>query len=409
MVIRCDDDSDYKVYDTGFVADSSSHPHTYQPPGTYSGWDSIARTYRASEPLEYGKHHHWHVAYRYSNGEWSPGSADYPDPHQEFFTVLVTSTRNLGERYVPGEPFDVCLTSEYTGTLTALGIEETIPNGWTFDSVGRDNPPPVYPSSGATGTLSLAWVTPPPSPVDFCYTLLVPPYSGGDESISGEVFYRIGSGSEERTPVLPSPAFISECSYHSGDYNPSDWTFSLSELLRIIQIYNVKAYHCDPAGEDGYNPDTGDQTCSPHDSDYNPANWKISLSELLRAIRLYNIGGYHCDLQWEDGYRIGAPEKSSMGIAAEENLEAHHSAWAYQPWADLTVSVQIEYEGSLKALGMEVDLPRGWTFVSASGSDAPPVVPAGGSTGTLEFAWISAPVTPVEFTYTVHVPLRRLR
>lgn len=95
---------------------------------------------------------------------------------------------------------------------------------------------------------------------------------------------------------------------------------------------------------------------------------------------------------------------SIMGIASEETLEAYHSAWDYHPGSDLTVSVQITYEGSLKALGMEVDLPPGWTFVSAAGSNTPPVVPSGGEMGTIEFAWINAPASPVEFTYTVHVP-----
>jgi hypothetical protein len=93
-----------------------------------------------------------------------------------------------------------------------------------------------------------------------------------------------------------------------------------------------------------------------------------------------------------------------MGIAADETLEAYHRAWDYQPGSDLTVSVQIMYEGALKALGLEVDLPPGWTFVSADGTDAPPVVPLGGESGTIAFAWLTPPASPVEFTYTVHVP-----
>ncbi|RLC11273.1 MAG: hypothetical protein DRI57_19170, partial [Deltaproteobacteria bacterium] len=43
--------------------------------------------------------------------------------------------------------------------------------------------------------------------------------------------------------------------YHSADYNPPDCKVTLSELLRVIQLYNKGAYHCDPDGEeDKYAP-----------------------------------------------------------------------------------------------------------------------------------------------------------
>lgn len=76
-----------------------------------------------------------------------------------------------------------------------------------------------------------------------------------------------------------------------------DFIVSLSELLRVIQLYNVNGLHCAEAPgdtEDGYVSGTGlNHDCAPHDSDYNPQNWVISLTELLRAIQLYNAAGYH--------------------------------------------------------------------------------------------------------------------
>ncbi len=90
---------------------------------------------------------------------------------------------------------------------------------------------------------------------------------------------------------------------HNADYNPMDHKINLSELLRVIQLYNNNAYHCAPDGEDGYAPGDGDdKTCTPHDSDYNPQDWRISLSELLRAIQLYNSDGYHVDENSEDRF-----------------------------------------------------------------------------------------------------------
>jgi len=93
---------------------------------------------------------------------------------------------------------------------------------------------------------------------------------------------------------------------HTADQN-GDNRINLSELLRVIQLYNSGGYHCDAAGEDGYAPGPGDQTCAPHGSDYNPQDWLIGLSELLRIIQFYNSGGYHyCpEDATEDGFCTG--------------------------------------------------------------------------------------------------------
>lgn len=94
--------------------------------------------------------------------------------------------------------------------------------------------------------------------------------------------------------------------YHSADYNPANYQISLTELLRIIQLYNSDSYHCgDPETEDGYGVETGNLTCTPHDSDYNPQNWRIGLSELLRVIQFYNASGYHEEPGEEDGFASG--------------------------------------------------------------------------------------------------------
>ncbi len=97
---------------------------------------------------------------------------------------------------------------------------------------------------------------------------------------------------------------------HSVDQNGNN-IVSLSELLRVIQFYNIGGLSCaatPDATEDGYLTGNGGTfTCTPHDTDYLPQNWIISLSELLRNIQFYNIGGYnYCPLDGtEDGYCPG--------------------------------------------------------------------------------------------------------
>ncbi|MCX8064603.1 MAG: hypothetical protein N3G21_05455 [Candidatus Hydrogenedentes bacterium] len=85
--------------------------------------------------------------------------------------------------------------------------------------------------------------------------------------------------------------------YHSADTN-RNWKIELGELLRVIQFFNAGGYHCALSqSEDGYMPgdDLSLRMCKPHLSDYSPQDWKIQLTELLRLIQFFNIGGYMRD------------------------------------------------------------------------------------------------------------------
>lgn len=83
--------------------------------------------------------------------------------------------------------------------------------------------------------------------------------------------------------------------YHSADTD-RDNKVSLAELLRGIQLYNIGSYGCNDAMEDGYEPGGEGAvvlgTCYPHDGDYAPADFSFSLSELLRMIQFFNVGEY---------------------------------------------------------------------------------------------------------------------
>jgi len=93
---------------------------------------------------------------------------------------------------------------------------------------------------------------------------------------------------------------------HKADQD-GDWSISLPELLRIIQLYNIGSYHCDSGSGDGYSPGPGDTACDPHDGDYSPVDWKISFTELLRVIQFYNspYAVYHVLEGTEDGFAPG--------------------------------------------------------------------------------------------------------
>lgn len=113
------------------------------------------------------------------------------------------------------------------------------------------------------------------------------------------------------TTIVSEPIIIEVTrGQHSADTN-EDHRVSLSELLRVIQFHSTGGLHCAETSEDGFAPGPGDTTqCAPHDGDYAPLDWTIDLSELLRLVQLYNQGGYHAcpasDPATEDGFCVGA-------------------------------------------------------------------------------------------------------
>ena len=91
---------------------------------------------------------------------------------------------------------------------------------------------------------------------------------------------------------------------HSADYTPPFGEITLTELLRLIQFYNVGGYECSGEGEDGFT--AGGTLCvgNYHDGDYSPADGRFSLGEVLRLIQFFNAGAYAVDCSGsEDGFR----------------------------------------------------------------------------------------------------------
>jgi hypothetical protein len=128
---------------------------------------------------------------------------------------------------------------------------------------------------------------------------------------------------------------------HSADRSGCG-AISLSELLRVVQLFSLGTYTCAPDAEDGYTPiaslnssavagfpdpatlmteglkspkgsegegEGEPEPCTRHTADYADPAWHITLPELLRMVQLYNAGAYHpcpdADPATEDGYCIG--------------------------------------------------------------------------------------------------------
>ena len=102
--------------------------------------------------------------------------------------------------YVPGQPVEVMVSLNFAsvGSITALGLTEILPPGWTFQSMGNlvaGLLPTVTPQPGAQDEIGFAWITIPPEfPFQFSYYLLPPEDSAGSQSLSGQGEYRLTGG-----------------------------------------------------------------------------------------------------------------------------------------------------------------------------------------------------------------------
>jgi hypothetical protein len=98
--------------------------------------------------------------------------------------------------------------------------------------------------------------------------------------------------------------FMPTGEYHSADMDMNN-EVSMPELLRVIQLFNTKSgkYICDPATEDGYasGDDAAMRTCLQHSADSDD-DWTFSLSELLRVIQFWSLGGYHKATPADEGF-----------------------------------------------------------------------------------------------------------
>ena len=228
---------------------------------------------------------------------------------QTGFTL--SRTTSLEALYTPGSTVDVTVRLNVTTgeTLTAFGLEETVPTGWGFQGVVSGDPPDVLPNTGESGLLEFAWFPLPETfPREFTYRLSIPGDATGLQAVAGQGVARLLETGEIRTDevITALPGEV-DGPRHTADQNDNS-ILNLSELLRVIQFFNMGALRCQNEGqntEDGYQPGIeGPTGCGHHDSDYNPADWVIDLSELLRTIQFFNAGGYFpCPEQnTEDGY-----------------------------------------------------------------------------------------------------------
>lgn len=296
------------------------------------------------------------VSYRwFRNGEVIPGAtrASYAIPETRAADAgLYSVNAIIGDVVVASDPLPVILNDRLDGldfrheperyvlpvrdsvgvrvnnswSASAFPQEITwsvlIPEGWTVVPV--DNADGEFvPTEPGVDLAEWNWPVNPTREGAFSYDLIPPEDGVGLVEVEALASYR-GSGiAAEPVLVAPDPfkLRIVNASIHTADTDGS-LSISLSELLRVIEIYNTRQdssrtgqYRLRDDSVDGFEPDavspsTGTVIFARYHAADTDRNGNVSLSELLRVIELYNVrsgtqrtGSYTTDESSVDGFR----------------------------------------------------------------------------------------------------------
>ncbi len=231
----------------------------------------------------------------------------------------------VGNGYTAGDTVTVFVKITYSGSLSALGYQVLLPAGWSFvdDSLDATT---TAPTSGDTDLLEWSWSNVPSSMVEFSFTLQVPEDATTTAEISAMVESR-AAGAMYQALATPDPLIIDPAAARHTADTDQDGRIGLSELLRVIEIYNTRygstrtgRYDRTNATADGVAPDASQPgTVATSLTRFHMAdtdrNGMLSLTELLRVIELYNTrsgttrtGAYHPAAGTADGFAPGSGE-----------------------------------------------------------------------------------------------------
>ncbi len=148
----------------------------------------------------------------------------------------LTLDRAVPGGYTPGGSFEITVTIsvEQAGDIRAMGLNETIPPGWTFERLVSASGalPGVAPAAGNTGTLTFAWIAIPILPYTLTYAVVPASGDDGTKTISGYVEYRTGGAAQysnteltqvERATLDPKVLCCSGSAESGAAGHGSDW------------------------------------------------------------------------------------------------------------------------------------------------------------------------------------------
>lgn len=115
------------------------------------------------------------------------------------FTVAMTPLAG----YTPGTANTIQVRMNYTGSepVTALALQTTLPQGWTYAGIRGTLKPAIDPPAGTTNELTLIWIQIPEFPATVEFALEVPEWAEGTYTLSHRAIYRT-LGGELQSPLI---------------------------------------------------------------------------------------------------------------------------------------------------------------------------------------------------------------
>lgn len=359
--------------------------------------------------------------------------------------------------FVPGTTsldIAVTMTQDDADNITAFSFTESLPAGWTFNSIVSGPQVDLPPAPGASGDIGFAFIATPARPFTVTYRVDIPAVTTIPVDLSGYAEYRT-QGPALHSTNDPSCVPVPPVPNTAPPTCPTVTTFELEPTVltidRVIDPASTGLFADDP---NYYVPGgfldmtitftkTGPENLSGLAfTDNVPTGWTISNITASTAPGGSPANGstgtleffwitppplpatlsYRINIPAEsvgDGLLSGQSEYRTGGPAIFSNVEATTlqqvpcltvdrpqppNPIAYVAGNNLTISVEIGGTCTgVSALSLTEQIPPGWAFVSVGATNQPSFPPAG-TENELEFFWITIPTIPFTFTYTVSVP-----
>jgi hypothetical protein len=279
--------------------------------------------------------------------------------------------------------------------LATLIWAVTLPSGWNLNAVGGDGNPSV---AGTNVVFAGPFDT---NPIEFQYTVSVPPGATISNAVSATVDFRFTSmtGQGLTAPVTPDPLNVQR--FHVADYQSPWWVIDGTEVNRVLAYWRSGAYHIEPLGFDGYAAGEGNTNGMRHSADYQATYWNIDTDEANRVLAYWRAGAYGVNTAGDDNY--ATESDGGDGLAHSEPTVTQTGPAFYDPGDTVVITNTYSTERALFALCWKPVIPDGWTLEAVAGDGAPELRYG-------DILWTSnLPPTPVTFTYTIRAPLWDLR
>ena len=374
------------------------------------------------------------VKYRFANGMEKYISLDdlkYTTEPSE--VTLTVQTPDVD--YTPGEDLNIPVLIQFTEGMTAIGYDVKLPDGWTYDSVGGDNPPPVVEEND---NIEFSWTNfnEKINQLSFNYKVRVPDTENSESvDISATVLYRHADGLEftenasfiallseaphdidvktEISPYLPGNNYVLPVTI---DFKERTGMTYLEYAIKLPNGWTYQSmWSKTETLPDEQHTDASLLTFEWMNNELQNKTKVTFVFSLSTSTTIDNPVPVTVTYQYVNENKKQVTE--SLHITQQELIAWHKqkdsdSNYYENSFVDVNVHIGLKEPPSaynkLTSVGMMVQLPNGWTYDHLSKPDdlsgnSAKQYPKKGDDGLIQFAWFELE-NDIECTYTIKTP-----